>query len=91
MTGCEPLCPSSSVAVEYLNSFRKTTNHSIDDSLVARGVGRANVGSLPYHILAARTDTNSGHPRWGEHANVVLGHEPIAVTTLRHEGESLAT
>jgi hypothetical protein len=58
---------------------------------VARGLGRANVGSLPYHILAARTDTNSGHPRWGEHANVVLGHEPTAVTTLRHEGKFLAT
>ena len=50
------------------------------------GVGRANVGSLPYHVLTARTDTNSGHPSRREHANVVLGHEPIAVATLRHEG-----
>ena len=44
---------------------------------------------LSNHILAARTDTNSGHPRWSEYADINIGDEPLAVITLRHDPLSL--
>ena len=49
----------------------------------------AHVGSLSDYILAARTDTNSGHPRWSEYADVSIGDGLLAVITLRHDHLSL--
>ena len=57
--------------------------------VTSRRFSLADIGSFANYVLAVRADPDSSHPWRGEHANVGIGDERIAVVTVRHERQLL--